>query len=288
MAFPGCPDDTFLIDPPVVRHLFKYLSLLLVLFSASLKAEETPSWAVINAADKLMGENVLLRPGRDAYTMHQGGRMVQFQLPRKGYKRDGAAWNVEFMTSRWRQTQGDKTWLAWQETGSDRIAHLIGSIRVEVLPSGVKASWLNQTNLIGSSAPTESEVNLRMGWSSMASSGARGTEPKRDIVVNEFGSAPAAPPRRAPSPDGGIYRQKADGSVEKIDVHGNTVKSPSAPKEAEAPKMGVAPAEPSSKRWLDVLVTRGILVAAVVAVLVFLINPFLPKRGSGSRPAVRS
>ena len=269
------------------NKFFKHLSLLLVFLPGLLTAAETPSWAVINAADKFLGDYVLLRPGRDAYSLKADGRMVQFQLPKKNYVREGSAWTVEFSTNRWRETQGEKNWQRWNETGSPSTAHLISSVRVEVLSSGVKASWAIRSELIGTSAPTEAEVSLRSGGASQVSPSP--APPARDIIVNEFGSMPAAEPapeRRAPSPNAGIYRKKADGSVQKIDALGNAVK-PLAPVAAkETPEPVVAPAEPP-RRWVDVLVTRAIVVVAGMVVMIAVIGAFLPKRGSRSRTAAR-
>ncbi len=203
-------------DPRVNPTLRGLIWLVALAGAMPAAAEEKPSWAVMDAADRLIAKHALFMPGRDGFIKRPDGKLIQFELPSKFYHRDGKNWQVDLLSRRWRE-EGAKGWLAWHDARPKYSQWKIGVIHVMVYDSGVNAQWADGTSFIGCTAPGEAEVTHRLGTEAQghvstpldqAESPVRREEPTRRRFE--------APAKVKPSPSSGLYRRKADGSVEKI------------------------------------------------------------------------
>ena len=198
---------------PTLRGLIWLVALAGAMPAA---AEEKPSWAVIDAADRLIAKHALFMPGRDAFVKRPDGKLVQYELPSKFYHRDGKNWRVNLRSQRWRK-EGANGWLAWRDSRPKYTKWRIGVINVMVYDSGVNAQWEDGTSFIGCTAPGEAELTHRLGTEAQGHVSTpldQGDVPDRRVVP-----APRrfeVPAKVKPSPSSGLFRQKADGSVEKI------------------------------------------------------------------------
>lgn len=144
-----------------VNMIFRCLMWMLLSLLSAAAADERPSWAVVAAVDRLIAKHALFLPGGDGFVKHGDGKLAQYELPGKSYSRDGKDWRVEILSQRFRK-QGEKGWEAWSDARPKYSKWRIGVIRVEVLASGVAASWIEGDNFIGGTAPSESEVRHRL------------------------------------------------------------------------------------------------------------------------------
>lgn len=145
----------------MIQRTLKIAFVILMGMSAAASAEEKPSWPVIDAANRLIGERALFQPGRDGFVKWPSGRLVQYQLPSKNYRKEGSSWKVELMSVRYRFEEG-KGWSEWLDARPKYSAWRIGVIRVDILASGVKATWEEDKNFVGCKPPNDSEVTHRI------------------------------------------------------------------------------------------------------------------------------
>lgn len=204
-----------------VFHMMRSAALGAVMAAAASGNEERPSWPVVDAANRLLAERALVMPGRDGFVKQPNGRLVQYQLPSKRYVREGKTWRVDLISLRWRQ-EGDKGWMAWHDARPKYNTWRIGRIRVEVLSSGVNATWEEDNNFRGCTAPKEVEVTHRLTTSDT------GVIPTPDDNPSPAGASADVPRKQVfpqqqgrhlhyePPAGGGIFRRRADGSLEKV------------------------------------------------------------------------
>lgn len=144
----------------LVKRLARCFCLLLALAAPSL-AQERPSWAIADAVDRLIAKNALFLPGRDGFVKLSDGTLTQYELPAKNYLKEGKSWQVELLSRRWRKKE-PHGWTAWHDARPQYGAWKIGVVRVDVLASGVQATWLDNQNFSGTTAPGEAEVVQRL------------------------------------------------------------------------------------------------------------------------------
>lgn len=183
-------------------------------FVASVDADDRPSWAIIDAADRLIAKNALFMPGGDGFLRQPSGLLVQYERPSKSYSPDGKNWIIEIRSPRWR-AEAAKEWLPWNEARPQYGQWRIGVIRVDVLISGVEASWTDGTNFTGRTPPTQSEVMQRLNTLGQASARTRNNQapPANQGPASEMRPHTA---RTEQSPQGGIFRKLPDGTLQKV------------------------------------------------------------------------
>jgi hypothetical protein len=226
-----------------MKWLIRWVCLLFAVTSFCL-AEERPSWAVTDAVDRLIATNALFLPGRDGFVETPGGTLTQYELPTKNYRKDGKDWQVELLSRRWRK-KDQKSWSAWVDARPRQAAWRIGRVRVEVLASGVKASWIEGGNFLGASPPGEAAVMRQLNTPGQVNVAASGDSVNRSITnaIPPSGSSRnsashAGRITRSPSQPWvnglppGMYRSVAPTSIHPADSSGsaqNVVRSPVIP-----------------------------------------------------------
>lgn len=199
-----------------VTRFLRLIFALTILTIPALRAAETPSWAVRDAVDKLIAKNALFTPGRDGFLKKPNGKLVQYELPENYYTREGRAWQVEIRSRRWR-AEGNDGWLGWISAPPNYDYWNIGSIRIEVLLSGVSAKWINNSNFLNMTAPSQSEVTQHLDNS------ARGnlTSPRVADAPLADKSVTWGTPRTVPDasdPTRGIFKAGPNGTLQKIQL----------------------------------------------------------------------
>ncbi len=188
-----------------MKWLTRWTCLLIAVTSPCL-AEERPSWAITDAVDRLIATNALFLAGRDGFVRSSDGTLTQYELPAKFYRKVGKDWQVELLSRRWRK-KDQKSWLAWVDARPDQPAWRIGLVSVEVLASGVKASWVEGGNFSGAIPPRETTVMQELNTQGQGKVTASG-DPTFGSVSNATPSSassihstrPAGPIVRHPSP----------------------------------------------------------------------------------------
>ena len=214
-------------------------------FVTSVDADDRPSWAIIDAADRLIAKNALFLPGGDGFLKQASGLLIQYERPSKSYSRDGKNWIVEIRSPRWR-AEAAKEWLPWNDARPQYDLWRIGVIRVDVLISGVEANWVDNTNFKGRTPPSQSEVMHRLNTMGQASIKTPGNQPSR----TSQGPASEIRPHRVRSdrsPQGGIYRRLPDGSLEKVSPeHIPKTTTPDSSQSIPTPRLREVPPPPPS------------------------------------------
>lgn len=212
---------------------------------ASVHAADRPSWAVIDAADRLIAKNALFMPGGDGFMIQPSGLLVQYERPSKSYSRDGKNWMVEIRSPRWR-AEAAKEWQPWNDARPQYDQWRIGVIRVDVLISGVEANWIDNTNFTGRTPPSQTEIMRRLNTLGQASA----RTPSRQAFRANQGPASeirSHTVRPEPAPQGGIFRKLPDGTLQKVSPQ----QIPELPKQDSiqsipSPRPRVVPPPPSS------------------------------------------
>jgi hypothetical protein len=186
----------------------------MVAFVASVDADDRPSWAIIDAADRLIAKNALFMPGGDGFLKQRSGLLIQYERPSKSYSRDGKNWMIEIRSPRWR-AEAAKEWQPWNEARPQYDQWRIGVIRVDVLIRGVEASWVENANFSRRTPPTQSEVMQRLNTLGQASARTRDNQapPTNQGPASEMRPHTA---RTEQSPQGGIFRKLPNGTLQKV------------------------------------------------------------------------
>jgi len=186
----------------------------MVAFVATVDADDRPSWAIIDAADRLIAKNALVLPGGDGFLKQPSGLLVQYERPSKSYSRDGKNWMIEIRSPRWR-AEAAKEWQPWNPAHPNYDHWRIGVIRVEVLISGVEASWVDNTNFSGRTPPSQSEVMHRLDTLGQASVRAPDIHQPR---TNQGAASEIRPHtgRTEQPTKGGIFKKLPNGTLQKI------------------------------------------------------------------------
>ncbi len=186
----------------------------MVAFVASVHADDRPSWAIIDAADRLIAKNALFMPGGDGFLKQPSGLLVQYEQPSKSYSRNGKNWMIEIQSRRWRE-EAAKEWQPWNDARPQYDHWRVGVIRVDVLISGVEASWVDNQNFSGRTPPSQSEVMHRLntlGQASVRTPDNQASRTKQD-PVSEIHPHTI---RSEQSSHGGIFRKLPDGTLQKV------------------------------------------------------------------------
>jgi len=183
-------------------------------FVASADADDRPSWAIIDAADRLIAENALFMPGGDGFLTQRSGLLVQYERPSKSYSRNGKNWMIEIRSPRWRE-EAAKGWQPWNDARPRYDHWRIGIIRVDVLISGVKASWVDNANFSGRTPPSRAHVMQRLDTLGQASARTPGNQASRAVQGPTSETRPHAA-HSEQSSQGGIFRKLPDGTLQKI------------------------------------------------------------------------
>jgi hypothetical protein len=186
----------------------------MVAFVTSVDADDRPSWAIIDAADRLIAKNALIMPGGDGFLKQPSGLLIQYERPSKSYSRDGKNWMIEIRSPRWR-AEAAKEWQPWNDARPQHDHWRIGVIRVDVLISGVEANWVNNTNFTGRTPPSQSEVMQRLNTLGQVSARTPANQASR---TNQGRASEIRRPtgRSEPSSQGGIFRKLPDGTLQKV------------------------------------------------------------------------
>ncbi len=213
-------------------------------FVASVDADDRPSWAIIDAADRLIAKNALFMPGGDGFLKQPSGLLVQYERPSKSYSLHGKNWIVEIRSPRWR-AEAAKEWQPWNEARPQYDQWRIGVIRVDVLISGVEASWTDNANFTGRTPPAQSEVMQRLNTLGQA----RVRTPDNQAPPTNQGPASETRPhavRSEPSSQGGIYRKLPNGTLQKASPQQiPTIRNPNSMPSTPNPRQRVAHPPPS-------------------------------------------
>jgi hypothetical protein len=183
-------------------------------FVASADADDRPSWAIIEAADRLIAKNALFMPGGDGFLKQPSGLLIQYERPSKSYSRDGKNWMIEILSPRWR-SEAAKEWQPWNDARPRHNHWLIGTIRVDVLTSGVQASWVDNTNFSRRTPPTQAQVMQRLNTLGQASARTPDNPLSRAVQGPTAETRPHVV-RSEPSSQGGIFRALPNGALQKI------------------------------------------------------------------------
>lgn len=140
----------------LVKRIVQCLCLLIAVVSPVI-AQERPSWAIIDATDRLIAQNALFLPSRDGFVRLPDGKLVHYELPSKNYIKVGGSWQVEILSRRWRQKE-QVGWSQWLDARPQYSTWKIGLIQVDVLTSGVRARWVDNSKFAGGTPPAESEI----------------------------------------------------------------------------------------------------------------------------------
>lgn len=194
--------------------LFNYLSILLAL-TVSAFADDRPSWAVTDAVNRLIAKNALFLPGGDGFVKSGDGRLFQYEHPEKSYTRnDTKSWQVTLLSRRLRENNG-KQWKAWALPTGEHWR--IGEIRVDVLTSGVNATWADGRNFIGQIAPSQSEVTQKLDTASQGYISKGVMNPVLPTPPDLSAEESRRSERTAtPSPDSGMFRKGANGVLQRV------------------------------------------------------------------------
>jgi hypothetical protein len=194
--------------------------VIMCLFGSGMARADEPSWAVRDAVDRLLGRYTLMIPGGDWFLLYPNGEIGQYELPAKKYLREGSGWRVEVLTSRSRMFMKGK-WGSWKDAGPQYTTWRIATLEVKSpITGGTEASWIEGSgNFERRKAPSESQVRMILSVSGPPKSAPPKSDPvtpaqddrKLATDAREATSAPSAP-----NPEGGIFRVKKDGRLEKI------------------------------------------------------------------------
>ena len=188
------------------------LTILLSLL-VSAPAQEHPSWAVIDAADRLIAKNALFMPGRDGFLKEADGHLVQYTLPEKSYLPDGKNWRIEIRSKRWRK-ESEKGWQAWNEARPKFDYWRIGEIYATVGQSGVQVGWTNNNNFRHRKPPTESEVRQHLDTAGQGN--VQGSTNQAPPITQHTPEERRSGPAIGSAPNGGIFRQLPNGTLKKL------------------------------------------------------------------------
>ncbi len=218
----------------------------MIIFSPAVGAQDDPSWAVRSAVDELIAKNALFTPGRDGFSKGADGRLAQFELPEKTYTRDGKNWQIEIFCRRWRNAE-DIGWQRWNNPSPEAGNLRIGSIRVELLLSGVKASWNDHVYFFeGRTAPSQGEVNRHLDTTAL------GNSSRSTVRQTPFTTGPT-PERQSTAEDAaissgrGIFRMMPNGQLQQMTPQAAVpvpVPAPAPAMRAPMPPLPSAPSNP--------------------------------------------
>ncbi len=213
-------------------------------FLASADADDRPSWAIIDAADRLIAKNALFMPGGDGFLKQPSGLLVQYERPSKSYSPDGKNWMIEIRSPRWR-AEAAKEWQPWNEARTQQDYWRIGVIRVDVLISGVQASWVDSTNFSGRTPPTQAQVMQRLNTLGQASAITPNNPLSRAVQGPTSETRPHAA-RSEQSSQGGIFRTLPNGTLQKVSPQQiPTIRIPNSKQSTPNPRQRVAHPPPS-------------------------------------------
>lgn len=226
----------------LVKRFVRCFCLLIALTGPAL-AQERPSWAITDAVDRLVAKNALFLPGRDGFLKFPDETLTQYELPSKNYLKDGKGWQVELLSRRWRKKE-PQGWTAWNDARPQHGAWRIGVICVDVLASGVKATWVDNLNFSGATAPGEAEVtqkldtlgqrNIASPAGSTYSSNVNPVQPVESATGQIFSTMPQPSPASGGLPSG-MRRKIAQASTPVAPPIAAAVQRPASPVSAIPP-----------------------------------------------------
>ncbi len=205
---------------------FAYLIAFLYTLATYANAGDRPSWAVVNAADRLIAKHALFLPARDGFVKDANGTLTQYELPTKKYTKHENGWRVEILSRRWRKRQS-KGWTEWKDARPQYNTWRIGVIHVAVLASGVKATWIDNANFARGTAPGEAEVRQKLDTQGYRSTYTQHIEKPPQRQPSSATTRTRRIPQRPPGPDGlpaGMSRRTAPKTVTHARIAGTTPK----------------------------------------------------------------
>ena len=131
--------------------------LLLTIVLASVRAEE-PSWAVKDAADKLLAKHALQLPASDLYARRDDGSYARYSVPVKTYEKNKGEWIVSYLSEKERICE-KRTWGPWRYPEKGAKYWLLAKIRVSAnTTGGTTAEFIDIGAFKYAKSPTASEV----------------------------------------------------------------------------------------------------------------------------------
>ncbi|BCU78885.1 hypothetical protein [Luteolibacter sp. LG18] len=196
------------------------MAVMLMMGLAS--AEESPSWAVRAAVDKLLSPHVLMLPGGDWFATSDARKSTDhFSLPKKQFSRAGDGWLVE-ITSPCFRTFETGQWGEWKSPPkSGQQGWRLATIRVtQQAGGGVAAAWVSGDRIF-EPRRAPSVIDARR----LLASGAYTTPPEPPGAVPAPKTTPPLTPEKPsagpapsafPAADRGIFKKDKDGKLVKV------------------------------------------------------------------------
>jgi hypothetical protein len=206
------------------RRLFRGL-LFLAACNSGVAAEE-PSWAVRDAANRLLKRHTLMLPSGDWFIQRDGHRLFHYRMPEMKFEKFGDVWRCRITSQRWRYHHLGR-WKDWTDARPKFDCWELATLEVKSpATGGSTASFVDGAdNFNRGTAPAETVVRRILGTDSAgvvhtADTKKPAAPPRPPAAVTP--AAPAAPPVAAPEPskvpesERGIFRTKKDGTKERV------------------------------------------------------------------------